>query len=106
MFLCRIKAIDRLRFEPAGEFGKLLGLDRIPEVKTMRKKLKLLSDENAVKEWAGQLSKDWLEATPDLAGVLFIDGHVSLYFGNKTQIAQTLCFEAAAVYERHKFLLR
>ncbi len=86
MFLCRIKAIDSLRFQPAGELGKLLGLDRIPEVKTMRKKLKLLSDENAVKEWAGKLSKDWLEGTPELAGVLFIDGHVSLYFGNKTKL--------------------
>ena len=104
MFLCRIKAIDRLRFEPAGEFGKLLGLDRIPEVKTMRKKLKLLSDENAVKEWAGQLSKDWLEATPDLAGVLFIDGHVSLYFGNKTKLPKRyvsklrLCMSGTSFY--------
>ena len=86
MFLCRIKAIDCLRFQPAGELGKSLGLDRIPEVKTMREKLKMPSDENAVKEWAGLLSKDWMENTPDLAGVLFIDGHVSLYFGKMTKL--------------------
>ena len=49
MFLCRIKVIDQLRFQPSGELGKLLGLDRIPEVKTMREKLKMLSNEKAVK---------------------------------------------------------
>ena len=52
----------------------------------MREKLKMPSDENAVKEWAGLLSKDWMENTPDLAGVLFIDGHVSLYFGKMTKL--------------------
>ncbi|MCK5519960.1 MAG: hypothetical protein KAI81_02510, partial [Candidatus Marinimicrobia bacterium] len=104
MFLCRIKAIDSLRFQPAGELGKLLGLDRIPEVKTMRKKLKMLSDENAVREWAGQLSKDWLAGTPDLAGVLFIDGHVSLYFGKMTKLPKRyvsrlrLCMSGTSFY--------
>jgi DNA-binding CsgD family transcriptional regulator len=38
MFLCRIKALEQLRFQPSGEMGKLLGLDRIPEVKTIREK--------------------------------------------------------------------
>jgi len=104
MFLCRTKAIDRLRFQPAGELGKLLGLDRIPEVKTMREKLKMLSDENAVKEWAGLLSKDWMENTPDLAGMLFIDGHVSLYFGKMTKLPKRyvsrlrLCMSGTSFY--------
>ncbi len=104
MFLCRIKAIEQLRFQPSGELGKLLGLDRIPEVKTIRKKLKMLSDGNAVKEWAGQLSKDWMESTPDLAGVLFIDGHVSLYFGEKTKLPKRyvsrlqLCMSGTSFY--------
>ncbi len=104
MFLCRIKSIDRLRFQPAGELGKLLGLDRIPEVKTMREKLKILSDENSVKEWARLLSKDWMESAPDLAGVLFIDGHVSLYFGKKTKLPKRyvsrlrLCMSGTSFY--------
>jgi len=38
MFLARIKTVEQLRYHPAGEWGKLLGLDRIPEVKTLRGK--------------------------------------------------------------------
>ncbi len=104
IFLCRIKTIEQLRFQHAGEFGKMLGLDRIPEVKTMRKKLKILSNGNEVQEWAGQLSKDWMESFPDLAGVLFIDGHVSLYFGGKTKLPKRyvsrlqLCMSGTSFY--------
>jgi hypothetical protein len=104
MFLCRIKVIDQLRFQPPGELGRLLGLDRIPEVKKIREKLKMLSNDNAVKEWAGQLGKDWMESAPDLAGVLFIDGHVSLYFGKKTKLPKRyvsrlrLCMSGTSFY--------
>lgn len=104
MFLCRIKSIEKLRFNPVGELGKLLGLDRIPEVKTMREKLKILSNGAEVKEWAGELGKDWMESAPDLSGVLFIDGHVSLYFGNKTKLPKRyvsrlqLCLSGTSFY--------
>ena len=37
--LARIKSLERLRFEPPGEWGHWLGLDRIPEVPTLRAKL-------------------------------------------------------------------
>ncbi len=36
MALARIKTIEQLQYHPAGEWGKLLGLDRIPEVRTLR----------------------------------------------------------------------
>ena len=86
IFLRRIKTVEQLRFHHAGEFGKMIGLDRIPEVKTLRRKLKLLGNGKEVEEWAGQLGKDGMECFPDLAGVLFVDGHVSLYFGGKTKL--------------------
>lgn len=104
MYLCRIKSVEQLRFLAAGEFGKLLGLDRVPEVKTMREKLKILSNGDAVKEWAGQLGKDWMESAPDLSGVLYVDGHVSLYFGNKTKLPRRyvsrlqLCMRGTSFY--------
>ena len=104
MFLCRIKAVEKLRFQPAGEIGKLIGLDRIPEVKTIREKLKKLSNEKAVKDWSLQLSKDWMNRTPNLSGILFIDGHVSLYFGKKTKLPKRyisrlrLCMSGTSFY--------
>jgi len=40
--LARIKSIEQLRYVAPGEWGKLLGLDRIPEVLTLRQKLGIL----------------------------------------------------------------
>jgi hypothetical protein len=42
MALARIKSIEQLRYHAPGEWGKLLGLDRVPEVRTLRQKLQLL----------------------------------------------------------------
>ena len=39
MALCRIRTAEQLRNQPPGELGKLLGLDRIPEVRTLREKM-------------------------------------------------------------------
>ena len=39
MALGRIASIEALRYEAPGEWGKLVGLDRIPEVRTLRQKL-------------------------------------------------------------------
>ena len=72
----------QLRWQPPGELGKLLGLDRIPEVRCLRNKLSALSGEGAV-EWGELLSKKWMDDYPDLAGVLYVDGHVRLYGGKE-----------------------
>jgi hypothetical protein len=39
MALARLRSVEALRYEPPGEWGKLVGLDRIPEVRTLRAKL-------------------------------------------------------------------
>ena len=57
MALSRIKSNEQLRYSPAGELGFLLGLDRIPEVRTLREKIKHLSTTGQVKEWSAALSK-------------------------------------------------
>jgi transposase len=86
MALCRVKTVEQLQYESPGEFGKLLGLDRIPEVRCLRKKLSALSSDDGPDKWAGLLSQDWLESTPELAGTLYVDGHVRLYHGKKTKL--------------------
>jgi hypothetical protein len=42
MALARIKSIEQLRYVAPGEWGNLLGLDRIPEVRTLRQRLEIL----------------------------------------------------------------
>ncbi len=84
MALCRIKTVEQLRGEAPGEFGKLLGLDRIPEVRCLRGKLSELGKEGAADRWAAHLSEQWMQAEPEAAGTLYVDGHVRVYHGSKT----------------------
>jgi transposase len=104
MALCRIKAVEQLQYQPPGELGKLLGLDRVPEVRCLRRKLAALSIDDAPQRWAGLLSRDWLEAAPELAGTLYVDGHVRLYHGDQTALPkryvsrQRLCLRGTTDY--------
>jgi len=104
MALCRIKAVEQLQYETPGELGKLLGLDRIPEVRCLRKKLSQLSQNQAPQRWAGVLSQEWMKRSPELAGTLYVDGHVRLYHGKQTQLPrryvarQRLCLRGTTDY--------
>lgn len=88
--LARLPSLEQLRYVPAGEWGNLLGLDRIPEVRTLRGKLKLLCAEagQAVR-WNAALARDWIgETAPQQPqGMAFyIDGHVRVYHGQLTKL--------------------
>ena len=104
MALARIKSAEGLRYCPPGEWGKLLGLDRIPEVRTLREKLGHLSKKEKVGEWSAQLSQDWMESDPELAGLLYVDGHVRVYHGQQTALPkryiarQRLCLRGTTDY--------
>src|SRR5260370_8586727 len=66
MALARIGSIEQLRYAAAGEWGNLLGLDRVPEVRTLREKLKLLcAEQGLAARWNTTLSQDWI-AHPSL----------------------------------------
>jgi len=86
MALCRIKTVEQLQYYPPGELGKLMGLDRVPEVRCLRNKLAELSEDGAPEKWSALLSRDWMQSCPELAGVLYVDGHVRVYHGKKTQL--------------------
>jgi len=86
MALARIKSIEGLRRCPPGDLGKLLGLDRVPEVRTLREKLEYLCEQGDVSEWSADLSRDWMAGNPNLAGYLYVDGHVRVYHGKQTKL--------------------
>lgn len=104
MALARIKTIESLRYCSPGEWGKLLGLDRIPETRTLRKKVRLLTQDDQASQWGGELSRDWMEMFPESTGVLYIDGHVRVYNGSQTELPrhhvarQKLCLRATTDY--------
>lgn len=86
MALGRIKTVEQLQYYAPGELGKPMGLDRVPEVRCLRNKLAALSGDEAPEKWSRVLSKEWMEASPELAGVLYVDGHVRVYHGGKTAL--------------------
>lgn len=85
MALCRIKTMEKIRGHAPGEFGKLLGLDRVPEVRCLRNKIDDLSAGSTAEQWAAHLSKHWMNTDTDSAGTLYIDGHVRVYHGGLTK---------------------
>ena len=104
MALCRIQTVEQLQYQSPGELGKLLGLDRVPEVRCLRQKLTRLSQNHAPEQWAGRLSRDWLQASGEWAGTLYVDGHVRLYHGDQTPLPrryvarQKLCLRGTTGY--------
>jgi hypothetical protein len=102
--LCRIKCFEQLRYCSPGEWGKVLGLDRIPEVKTLREKIGILSAQHTAQSWSAQLCREWMGEEPQSAGVLYMDGHVRVYHGAMTKLPrhyvarQRLCLRATVDY--------
>lgn len=81
--LLRLKTLSRVDSLPSGELGKIIGLDRIPEVKTLRTRIVQFCQKANITEWTMSLSKDWMGDSPDLSAVLYIDGHIKLYYGKE-----------------------
>ena len=81
MALARIRRPEGLRHAPPGELGKAVGLDRVPEVRTLRGKVTQLAEAGQPREWMRELSRRWMEADPEEAGYLYVDGHVRVYHG-------------------------
>ena len=74
----RAEGMTRL---PPADFGRLLGLDRSPEVKTIRRKLKELETKQMGSKLNIALAKHHLESDPESIGYLYVDGHVRVYAG-------------------------
>jgi len=86
LMLLRVTKLEQTDTVPVGELGRCLGLDRIPEVKTLRERIALFCQVSNVEEWLSLLSCDWMQTDEALEGVLYVDGHVNLYYGKQTQM--------------------
>lgn len=82
MALARIRRPEGLRHVPPGELGKSLGLDRAPEVRTLREKVAAMAEDGDPRGWMLELSRRWMEDDPAEAGYLYVDGHVRVYHGD------------------------
>jgi hypothetical protein len=87
---------------PPAALGRVLGLDRAPEVKTIRRKLGELAAAGQAADLIMTLARHHAAARPDALGFLYVDGHARVYDGRrqvqKTHIAR-LKFPAPATME-------
>ena len=88
MSFLRIKSPEQLRGWSPGELGRLMGLDRILEVSTLRRYLDKVGALCA--EWQCRMIKGWFNRQAveekDDKITLYIDGHVHVYAGDMTPL--------------------
>lgn len=105
MALARIRSLEQLRYQAPGEWGKLLGLDRIPEVRTLRAKLKAMcQDMGRAMKWNAALAQEWIARQNATDLYFYCDGHVRVYHGDQTALPrhyvarERLCLRATTDY--------
>ena len=105
MALARIKNPEQIKQCRPGEIGRIIGLDRVPEVKCLRQKIKLLTDQQQAMKLNNILVDHWYNNPSDEdAGFLYIDGHVRIYYGYQANLPvkfvarQKLCLSATTEY--------
>lgn len=83
MALLRIKRPEHLKEKDPAAFGRLLGLDRAPEVKTLRRRLTRLAAHHCAERLGAELAGVRVDRRGHLMGFLYVDGHVRAYHGQR-----------------------
>lgn len=90
--LLRVKRPENLKEYSPAELGRILGLDRAPEVKTVRRKLSRLGDDEKCEVFLQRLVQRRIASHSEALGFLYVDGHVRVYHGQvdlpKTHVAR------------------
>ena len=83
MALWRIKRPEALKEHDPQQLGRVLGLDRAPEVKTIRRKLTRLASYGKAERLGAELARLRVQRRGQLMGFLYVDGHVRVYHGKR-----------------------
>lgn len=82
--LLRIKRPEALKEHSPADLGRIIGLDRAPEVKTLRRKLAVLSKFGRAASFGRALAERRVARIGAAIGFLYVDGHVRVYHGTRT----------------------
>ena len=83
--LVRCRSLEQSRYLSPGEWGKLLGLDRLPEVKTCGEKSPSSAVRTVRQSVAEPFGREWMAgAHSESVGLFYADGHVRVYHGSLT----------------------
>jgi predicted small metal-binding protein len=107
MALCRIKNPEQLKQYPAGELGKLLGLDRIPQVEYLRTKIYQITLQSRCDQVQKVLFDTWVGEMDE--PFFYMDGHVRVYSGSMAKLPkhyvsrEKLCLSATSEFYVNTF---
>ena len=79
--LLRIPRPETLKEFAPGDLGRIVGLDRLPEVKTLRRKLARLASRKVGQQFGRELARHRIAERGRVVGFLYLDGHVRTYHG-------------------------
>src|SRR5437016_11711891 len=82
--LLRIPRPEALKEYSPRELGRIVGLDRMPEVKTLRRKLSQLASLKGSHRLGREVARQRIAERGKVLGFLYIDGHVRAYHGKHT----------------------
>jgi len=82
--LLRIKRPENVKECSPEHLGRLLGLDRMAEVKTLRRKLSILAERGKGHELLKELARARLAQHAERVAFLYVDGHVREHSGQET----------------------
>jgi len=89
MSLLRIDNPEQLKTCNPGELGRIMGLDRVPEMRCVRQKIKLITEQHKAVALEKSLFAGWLNPDQNPCLFFYIDGHVKIYFGDKANLSKT-----------------
>jgi hypothetical protein len=81
--LLRIPRPENLKEYAPQDLGRIVGLDRMPEVKTLRRKLARLASLKGSQYLGCEMVRRRIKNRGRLLGFLYIDGHVRAYHGKR-----------------------
>jgi len=81
--LLRLKRPEALKEHAPADLGRMLGLDRAPEVKTLRRKLGRLAGLGHAEVFGRKLAQRRVARRGRAVGFLYVDGHVRVYHGQR-----------------------
>ena len=84
MALLRIKRPEGLKEHSPEVLGRMVGLDRAPEVKTLRRKLFILAGYGRAADFGRALAQRRVATRGHAMGFLYVDGHVRAYHGKRS----------------------
>lgn len=89
MALLRISNPEQLKTCNPGELGRIMGLDRVPEMRCLRQKIKLITAQKKAIDFEKSLFAAWVKPEQNPCLSFYIDGHVRIYFGNQASLSKT-----------------